>query len=172
MLSRWIRSLSHWAMNKSERDLRASCTDPRIGEMIARMYEAEEKAWWSGKTAAVGATDEQLLVIGPRANADSVMLATLGASLRKWQATRSYARHIWGLDDLLEGRPPRTPPIYLAVPYPCERFEEQFEQVALVFVAAETDMPRAARDLVHCLEAHHEMLAHLEDPDTYSYRQR
>ena len=172
MLSRWIRSLSHWAMNKSELDLRASCADPRIGGVIARMQEAEERAWWRGKTAAVGDTDRQLLVIGPRADADSMMLAALGASLRDWQATRSFARHIWGLDDLLAGLPPRTPPIYLAVPYSCERYEEQFEQVALVFVAAGTDMLKAAEDLACCVEAHYAMLAHLEDPDTYSLRQR
>jgi hypothetical protein len=147
VLSSWIRSLRHWATNKSEQDSRASCTDPRIGRMIARMQEAEEKAWWREKTSAVGGTDQQLLVIGPRADADSAALAALGASLREWQATRSYARHIWGLNDLLEGRPPRTPPIYLSVPYPCERYEEQFEQVALVFVAAGTDMRGAAEDL-------------------------
>ncbi len=125
-----------------------------------------------GKTAAVGDTDQQLLVIGPRGDADSRALTALGASLREWQATRSYARHIWGLDDLLEGRPPRTPPIYLSVPYPCERFEEQFQPVALVFVAAGTDMTSAAEDLACCIEAHSAMLAHLEDPDTYSYWQR
>jgi hypothetical protein len=159
-------------MNKSAKDLTAARTNPRIEGVKARMQEAEEKAWWKGKTAAVGDTDQQLLVIGPRADADSVMLAALGARLREWQATRSYARHIWGLDDLLEGRPPRTPPIYLSVPYPCERFEEQFESVALVFVAAGTDMPRAAQDLACCIEAHRKMLAHLEDPETYSYWQR
>ncbi len=40
VLSRWIRSLSHWAMKKSEQDLRASCADPRIRSVIARMQEA------------------------------------------------------------------------------------------------------------------------------------
>ena len=95
MLSRWIRSISDWAMNKSEQDLRASCTDPSAG-VTARMQEAEAKAWWSRKTAAAGATVQPLLVIGPRAGADSVALAALGSSLREWQATRSYARHIWG----------------------------------------------------------------------------
>jgi hypothetical protein len=172
VLPRWIRSLTRWVLNKSEQDRSASCPDPRLRGLIARLQEAEEKAWWRGKTAAVSDTDQQLLVIGPSADADAGALAALGASFREWQATRSYARHIWGLDDLLEGRPPRTPPIYLSVPYPCERFEEQFEQVALVFVAAGTDMTRAAEDLADCIAAHSEMLAHWGDPETYSHWQR
>jgi hypothetical protein len=136
------------------------------------MQEAEDRGWWRGKTAVVSETDQQLVVIGPRGDADSGALEALGASLREWQATRSYARHIWGLDDLLEGRRPRTPPIYLAVPYPCERYEEQFEPVALVFVAVGTELTRAAADLAGCLEAHSKILAYLVDPDTYSYWQR
>ncbi len=131
------------------------------------MREAEEKSWWKGKTSAVAETDRQLLVIGPRRDAGPGDLAALGAILGGWQATRSYARHIWGLDDLLEGRPPRTPPIYLAVPYPCERFEEQYEPVALVFVASGTDLAQAAEDLAGCLAAHSGILAVLQDPDGY-----
>ena len=52
MLSRWIRSLSHWAMKKSEQDLRTSCTDPRFAGAITRMQEVEEKGWWRGKQLA------------------------------------------------------------------------------------------------------------------------
>ena len=141
-------------------------------EMVARMQDAEDKAWWKEKTSAVGETDEQLLVIGPGANVDPRALAALGTTLSEWQASRPYARHIWGVEDLLQGRAPRTPPIYLSVPYPCERFEEQFESVALVFVATGTDLKEAAEDLARFIQSHVEILCCLEDPDTYSYRRR
>jgi hypothetical protein len=118
------------------------------------MQAAEGTAWWVGKTSAVGETDEQLVVIGTGANAGADALKALGRSLQEWQVTRSCARHIWGLEDLLEGRAPRTPPIYLSVPYRCERFEEQFEKVALVFVTAGTDKKVAAHDLARHIEVH------------------
>jgi hypothetical protein len=108
----------------------------------------------------------------PGAHAKPEALTALGTTLREWQATRPHARYIWGLDDLLQGRAPRTPPIYLAVPYSSERFEEQFEQVALAFVAAGTERKDAAEDLARHLQPHFEVLYCLEDPETFSYRRR
>src|SRR4051812_25113263 len=86
--------------------------------------EPEAGCWWAGKTCAVAETDEACVVLGPRGDATPEELKSLGDKLQHWQRTHQGARHIWGLDDLLGGRRPRTPPIYLMVPYPDETFPE------------------------------------------------
>jgi hypothetical protein len=141
-------------------------------ELKARMAAAERKAWWRDMTHLVAETDEQLVVIGPRSNATPDDLRGLGRVLDEWKREFPQARHIWGLADLLEGLCPRTPPIYLAVPYPVDRFEERFEQVALVYVAAGTDLDVAAKDLYERMRAFHGMLAWFVSPDAYSLYQR
>ena len=141
-------------------------------ELIARMRAAEKKAWWRDLTGLVGETDQQLAVIGPRADATPDDLRGLGQALERWQAEYPQARHIWGLTDLLQGRAPRTPPIYLMVPRSVDRFEESYEPVALVYVAEGTDKEAATRDLSQRLTRFRSKLAWFEHPDAYSYYQR
>ena len=141
-------------------------------ELFARRRVAEEKAWWRDMTGVVGETDQQLVVIGPRNDATADDLRGLGQALARWKAEFPRARHIWGLTDLLEGRHPRTPPIYLMVPYPLEQFDECYEPVALVYVAQGTDIEAAARDLSERLSGFRSKLAWFEHPDSYSYHQR
>jgi hypothetical protein len=119
-----------------------------------------------------GRGDLQLVVIGPRRDATADDLRGLGRALARWKAEFPQARHIWGLTDLMEGRHPRTPPIYLAVPYPIAQFEECYEPVALVYVAQGTDIEAAVRDLAERLSDFHSKLAWFERPDVYSYWQR
>ena len=172
MLARLIHFLRRGARSTPEEIRREEPSDPRLRHIVLQMQEAAGKAWWLGKTSAVAETDEQLAVIGPGVNASALALQALGRSLQEWQATRTYARHIWGREDLLEGSAPRTPPIYLGVPYLCEHYGEQFEQVALVFVTAGTDKKAAGDDLARHIEAHLTLLACFEDPETYSLRRR
>jgi hypothetical protein len=116
-------------------------------ELFALLRAAEAKAWSRDVTGLVGDTDQQLAVIGPRSDATADDLRGLGQALERWKAEFRQARHIWGLTDLLEGRCPRTPPIYLTVPFPLEGFEECYEPVALVYVAQGTNLEAAARSL-------------------------
>jgi hypothetical protein len=88
--------------------------DSRCEEMRAAFRAAEEKAWWRDMTGLVSETDQQLVVIGPRSDATADELRGLGQTLAQWKAEFPQARHIWGLTDLLEGRHPRTPPVYIA----------------------------------------------------------
>jgi hypothetical protein len=143
-----------------------------ISEMKVRLAAAEQKGWWRDMTGSVDETDQQLVVIGPRSDATADELRGLGQVLERWKAELSQARHIWGLGDLLDGRSPRTPPIYLKVPYPFDRFEECFEPVALVYVAAGTNIETAAKELYNRLSGFHSRLAWFEHPDAYSYYQR
>jgi hypothetical protein len=135
---------------------------------VALMKEVEEKAWWKDKMQAVAETDEQLAVIGPRGDATSEELKLLGQKLKNWQAMNSYVRHIWGLDDLLEGRHPRTPPIYLGIGYPTDRFADCYEPVALVFILKGTDHKEAAESLAQALGELRKRLAWFTDPMDYS----
>jgi hypothetical protein len=144
----------------------------KLSEMMARRAAAEKKAWWRGMTALVGETDQQLVVIGPRSDAAPDDLRGLGQALDQWKREFAQARHIWGLGDLLDGQLPRTPPIYLMVPYPVDRFEERFEQVALVYVAAGTNIDAASKDLCERIKAFHGILWWLGPPDAYSFYQR
>ena len=96
--------------------------------------KAEGKGWWVDRLDLVARTDEELAVIGPRADASDAELRSMGGALKQWKDTHEYARHIWGVDDLLVGRCPRTPPIYLMIPYSIDDLDQSYEPVALVFV--------------------------------------
>ena len=137
------------------------------GDPFARIHAAEQKAWWKDMTGLVGPTDRQLAVIGPRSDATADDLRRLGQALALWKAEYAKARHIWGLADLLDGRPPRTPPVYLAVPVLVHRFEERFEPVALVYVAEGADLAAAATDLYERLGEFRSRLAFFGSPDEY-----
>ncbi len=171
MLYRTIRSLVHWVTKSSEPN-RTESDSPQIDDMIAQMREFQDKRWWKDLTGLVGATDEQLVVIGPRSDATAEDLLALGRALQRWQAEFPQARHIWGLSELLEGQTPRTPPIYMMVPFPAARFHECYEPVALVFVAGGTDHDATARDLYERLAGIRDKLAWFEEPDVYSFYNR
>jgi hypothetical protein len=123
-------------------------------------------------TSLVGSTDRQLVVIAPRSDATADDLRRLGQALALWRAEVRPARHIWGLEDLLAGRRPRTPPVVLAVPVMLGRLHEHYEPVALAYVAEGTDVEAVARDLYDRLGGVRGMLAWFGSPDAYSDRQR
>lgn len=137
-------------------------------DLLSRIQEAEARAWWKDKTSVLADTDEQFAVIGPRADATVDELRYLGKKLKEWQETHSYVRHIWGLEDLLDGQDPRTPPIYLMVPYPVDRLEESYEPVALAFVAQGTNHQEAKESLAKALGEQGSRLAWLTNPMDYS----
>jgi hypothetical protein len=151
--------------------LPSQLADTKAGQFFSRLRAAEEKAWWWDMTGPVGETDQQLVVIGPRIDATADDLRALGQALARWKAEFPQARHIWGLTDLMEGRHPRTPPIYLAVPYTLEQFQKG-EPVALVYVAQGTDIKAAATDLYERLSDFVSKLAWFHHPDDYSFYQR
>jgi hypothetical protein len=136
------------------------------------MAEAMENAWWNEQMSFVGETDEALAVVGPRSDTTAEELMRLGQSLKEWQLANTSARHIWGLDDLLEGRKPRTPPVYLEVPYNRKAIGECYEPVALVFVAATTDHGAASESLANVLDELRGSLAWFTNPADYGYAQR
>lgn len=171
MLSRWIRSLFHRVGKRSEPDRREP-PSPQIQEIIERVRDFEERGWWKDLTGLVDKTDEQLVIIGPRSDATAEDLIVLGRALERWQAEFPQARHIWGLSDLLEGRTPRTPPIYIMAPFPLERFNECYEPVALVYVVGGTDHEAAGMGLYERLGGIRDKLAWFETPDVYSFFQR
>ncbi|WP_165250865.1 hypothetical protein [Paludisphaera soli] len=128
----------------------------------------EKEGWWAEQRAALDPTDQSFLVIVPHAEAPAEALRYLGATLKRWRATRPDVRHIWGLGELLAGEFPRTPPDCLGVPHPLERYEERYESVALLCVAAGADLRAEADQLVPLLEPLQPMLAWVTDPFTYS----
>ena len=147
-------------------------TNTREEDLFARQRAAKKKAWWRDMTGLVGEKDQQLAVIGPRSDATADDLRGLGEVIERWKPEFPQARHIWGLTDLLEGLCPRTPPIYLMVPCPVDRFEECYEPVVLVYVAEGTNIEAAAKDLSERLSSFRSKLAWFEHPEAYSYYQR
>ena len=141
-------------------------------DRLASIRGAEEKARWKDVTGLVGPTDRQLALISPRSDATADELRGLGQVLARWKAEYTQARHIWGLADLLDGRPPRTPPVYLAVPVLIARFEERYEPVALAYVAESGDLKAAAADLYERLAAFRSRLAWFGSPDDYCDQRR
>lgn len=147
-------------------------TDWKAEDLLARLHEIEEKGWWRDRMALVSETDQPFAVIEPYGDGSAEDLRLLGQVLEDWKTEFPQARHIWGLTDLLQGHPPRTPPIYLSVPYPTPGFENCYEPVALVFVAEGTDLEIAAKSLSERLNCFGSKLARFEHPDTYSFYQR
>jgi hypothetical protein len=143
-----------------------------VGDRGAPAGSAQAKAWWSGMTNLVGPTDRQLVVISPRSDATADDLRRLGQVLALWKAEYEHARHIWGLADLLDGRPPRTPPVYLAVPVLITRFEERYEPVVLVYVAEGGDLKAAEATLWTRLTELRSRLAWFGSPDEYCDQRR
>lgn len=137
-------------------------------DLLSRIQEAEARAWWKDKTSVLADSDEQFVVIGPRADATVDELKFLGEKLKEWQETHGYVRYIWGLEDLLDGQGPRTPQIYLMVPYPVDRLAESYEPVALAFVAQGTDHQEARESLVESLGEQGSRLAWFTNPMDYS----
>jgi hypothetical protein len=146
--------------------------DPHIKEALERFRTAEANGWWKDMTGLVGETDQQLVVIGPKTSVTTEDLQALGHVLARWQSEFPQARHIWGLTDLLNGQPPRTPPIYLSVPYPSDRFEERYEPVVLVFVAPGTDLEAAMQSLAERMTDFWEKLVWFDSPELFSLRNR
>jgi hypothetical protein len=142
--------------------------DPRIEVIRAGQLASEANGWWRDMTGFVGETDQQLVVIGPCGAVTAEDLQVLGQLLVRWQAEFPQARHIWGLTDLLNGQSPRTPPIYLAVPYPVEGFEKCYEPVVLVYVAQGTDTEVALRSLSEWLSNFQSKLFWFNSPEYYS----
>jgi hypothetical protein len=142
--------------------------DHHVFELLSRVREAERRGWWVEKLDLVDRTDEPLAVIGPRADASDGDLKSMGRALKHWKDTHGYARHIWGLDDFLGGRYPRTPLIYLMAPFPIDDLDQQYEPVALVFVAGGTNREGAFESLTRAMDEHRGRLAWLADPETYS----
>jgi hypothetical protein len=144
----------------------------QAGDRLGPMRAAMENAWWKDMAALVGPTDRQLVVISPRRDAAPDELRALGQALALWKAEYKEARHIWGLTELLDGRPPRTPPVYLAVPVFIARFEERDEPVVLVYVAEGADLNAAATNLSERLAEFRSRLAWFGSPDDYCDQQR
>ena len=137
------------------------------GEFDARLRAAMEKAWWKDMAGLVGATDRPLAVICPRSDATADDLRALGQTLARWRAEVQPVRHVWGLEDLLAGRCPRTPPTELAVPIMLSRLHEHYEPVALAYVAEGADNEAVAGDLYERLVALRGTLAWFGTPDAY-----
>jgi hypothetical protein len=160
------------AGRRCDPDPPSSPLDSHANDLLSRLREAEDRAWWQDRTSAVAETDEQFAVIGPRADASVEELKSLGEKLQHWQETHSFARHIWGLDDLLAGKTPRTPPIYLMIPYPLDRLAEGYEPVALAYVAQGTDHKQAKESLAQALAELCGRLAWFTGPRIYSNSNR
>ena len=141
-------------------------------ELRARLQALEARAWWRDQAGLVADTDLPLAVIGPRADARPEDLRRLGQALASWRSDCAPARHVFGLSDLLAGCPPRTPPSYLMVPYRLDELPEAYEPVALVFVAAGTDLDATGQDLMTRLKDFAPILAWCTGPEAYSYYQR
>jgi hypothetical protein len=141
-------------------------------DLLSRLMEAEVGAWWKDKISLVAKTDEQFAVIGPRADATVEELESLGKQLRQWQEAHTNARHIWGLEDLLAGQVPRTPRIYLMVPFSIDSYAESYEPVALIFVAQGTDHGQARESLLQALGETANRLAWCTSPAEYSQANR
>jgi hypothetical protein len=149
---------------------------PRVeaggAEFDARLRAAMEKAWWKDMDGLVGATDRPVAVILPRSDATADDLRALGQAIALWRAEVPQARHVWGLEDLLAGRCPRTPPTELAVPMMLGRLHEHYEPVALAYVAEGADAEAVVRDLYERLSDLRGTLAWFGSPDAYSDSRR
>jgi|GEM_PF-6067818 len=141
-------------------------------ELLARLRAEHEKARWRDLTHMVAPTDVPLAVLGPRSGATEQEVCAIGVALARWRAAYAPARHIWGLSDLLAGRGPRTPPDYIAVPFPMADYGTRYEPVALAYVAEGTDLSAAGTVLCEYLGPLLDTCAWITDPDTYSYLNR
>jgi hypothetical protein len=92
-------------------------------------FEMPGSGWVPDLPPPVLPANKWLAIVIPKRGCTPFDLEAVGLTLRDWQLTDPRAGHIWGLDDLLAGRRPRTPPI-LPLSYPCS--PDAHEPVALL----------------------------------------
>jgi hypothetical protein len=90
-------------------------------------------AWWLALPAPELPAAHHLAAIRARRGAGPTDLEAAGLRIREWQHAYPRAGHVYGLDDLLSGRLPRTPPFLLPLTYPVSA--DACEPIALVCVA-------------------------------------
>lgn len=129
--------------------------------------DVELKYWWNDQLHLVDPTDEALQVIQPDSSCAPDELQAIGLCLQEWRDQFPGAKHIWGLNELLNSQWPRTPPDYLHVPFDLLRLDSA-EPVAVVLVVKGTNRPDAVASLSKALEAFGSRLAWLTDVMAYS----
>jgi hypothetical protein len=134
-------------------------------------FEDFENRWWKEQESLVSNSDETLVVICPCSDMTNDELILLGNRLNEWQRANKFVRHIWGLGNLLEGCVPRTPPIYLMIPF-IGKLAECYEQVALVFVEKGIDHEIAINSLRFSIGELISRLAWLCPPEKYESSHR
>lgn len=159
-----------WLRRMFGRIAGVSAPDARSVELVERILAYESAAWWKDLPNPVGPNDVPTVVVAPHRNATPDQLRSLGEGLRRWQQEYSPARPVWGLDDLLAGRRPRTPPIYLAVPVPAD--PSYAEPIALIFAPHGTDEVSEVASVQAALPASAWESAWVADVGTYELMQR
>ena len=103
----------------------------------------------------------QLACIFTAADATEDALREIGRRLKTWKEQDARVHIICGLQDLLDGRAPRTPSIYFELP----QRPGQFEPLGLVCAVNADVMKETARTLIQVLKGCPEV--RLVDPDLY-----
>lgn len=102
--------------------------------MDDRSFVMPGSGWVPDLPPPVRPTDKWVATVKPRGDCTPADLEAVGLTLRVWQHAAPWAGHVWGLDDLLAGRRPRTPPL---LPLSYRMTPDAHEPIALVCVAAD-----------------------------------
>jgi hypothetical protein len=113
-----------------------------------------------------------LAVIKTRSDNSPEQNRKLGEVLKNWQSGNAQVQYIWGLDDLLAGKHPRSPCDYFQISRPLKDLRDDHEAVALVMVLQDTDMNDLGNALFENLQAVKACLSSLSDLDNYCYQNR
>jgi hypothetical protein len=113
-----------------------------------------------------------LAVVKPRGNNSPEQYLKMGEALRAWKLRCPQVQHIWGLDELLAGKPPKSPCDYFLIPRSPADLRDGHEPVALVMVQADADMSAIGNSLFAALQDVKAALSSLTDLDNYCYQNR
>jgi hypothetical protein len=128
--------------------------------------------WWTDTMSKLKEDLVPLAVIKPRSDNSPEQNRKLGEVLKRWQSGNAQVQHIWGLDDLLAGKHPRSPCDYFQIPRSLKALCDGHEAVALVLVLQGAPMNDLGNTLFENLQAVKACLSSLSDLDNYCYQNR
>jgi hypothetical protein len=128
--------------------------------------------WWFDTKSKLKDDLVPLAVIKSRSDNTPEQNRKMGEVLRRWQSGNAQVLFIWGLDDLLKGKHPRSPCEYFQIPRSLQDMRDGHEAVALVIVLQDAPMNDIGNSLFEHLQSVKDCFSSLSDLDNYCYQNR
>ena len=128
--------------------------------------------WWLETMNKLPGDLIPLAVIKVRADNSAEQFQAIGEVLIRWLVSQRQVGHIWGLQELLDGKQPRSPCEYFLIPRSRKDLEHGNEPVALLMAKPGADGDAITLSLQAALKKLDSGVSGLTDLDNYCFQNR